>query len=271
MWGSYAVVRHRTRIPAQEAELGELRAALARRDADADAIIRDRVAAATRNAETRLAAALRERDAAQALIAATRHDSRDVEKERDALKKSAHRRASDSSDAVRLIADRDALEARLREAVAANAALRRDRRAPATAPATAPDRALEDEVAALRSRLEALAADARVHGVQLERARAATAAALVERDATKGGADAAVARAIATMKAAVETARSEAARSVAEARAEADAAREDLKDVKASFHDTLQVVLAADGPPAPSTSRHVAGSPAFALEAEEED
>ena len=50
---------------------------------------------------------------------------------------------------------------------------------------------------------------------------------------------------------------------------DADAAREDLKDVKVSFHDTLQVVLAGDGPSsstAPATSR-----PTFALEEEEED
>ena len=70
--------------------------------------------------------------------------------------------------------------------------------------------------------------------------------------------DAAVARAIATMKGAVEKARSDAARNIAEAKADADAAREDLKDVKASFHDTLQVVLAGDGPSsstAPATSR----------------
>ena len=78
-----------------------------------------------------------------------------------------------------------------------------------------------------------------------------------------------MARAIATMKGAVEKARSDAAREIAEARADADAAREDLKDVKASFHDTLQVVLAADGPSAqaPATSSR----PTFALEEEEED
>ena len=102
-----------------------------------------------------------------------------------------------------------------------------------------------------------------------ERARAATADALAQRDATKQQADAAVARAIATMKGAVEKARSDAARDIAEAKADADAAREDLKDVKASFHDTLQVVLAGDGPSsstAPATSR-----PSFALEEEEED
>ena len=215
-----------------------------------------------------LAAALRERDAAQSLVATTRTELRNITSERDALRKREERRPSDGADAARLAADRDALEARLREAVAANAALRRDRRAPAAAPSK-PDRALEDEVAALRSRLEALAADARVHGVQLERARAATADALAQRDATKQQADAAVARAIATMKGAVEKARSDAAREIAEAKADADAAREDLKDVKASFHDTLQVVLAADGPAsqAPATSSR----PTFALEEEEED
>ena len=93
--------------------------------------------------------------------------------------------------------------------------------------------------------------------------------ALAQRDATKQQADAAVARAIATMKGAVEKARSDAAREIAEAKADADAAREELKDVKASFHDTLQVVLAGDGPSsstAPATSR-----PTFALEEEEED
>ena len=256
------------RVAALEAELAELRAAVARRDADAALNLRDGVALATGDAEARLAAALRERDAAQSLVATTRTELRNITSERDALRKREERRPSDGADAARLAADRDALEARLREAVAANAALRRDRRAPAAAP-KAPDRALEDECARLRTRLDALAADARVHGVQLERARAATADALAQRDATKQQADAAVARAIATMKGAVEKARSDAAREIAEAKADADAAREDLKDVKASFHDTLQVVLAGDGPSsstAPATSR-----PSFALEEEEED
>ena len=60
-----------------------------------------------------------------------------------------------------------------------------------------------------------------------------------------------------------DAARSDAAREIAEAKADADAAREDLKDVKASFHDTLQVVLAADGPSsssAPATSREGAST-----------
>ena len=240
-----------------------------RRDADAALNLRDGVALATGDAEARLAAALRERDAAQSLVATTRTELRNITSERDALRKREERRPSDGADAARLAADRDALEARLREAVAANAALRRDRRAPAAATSKAPDRALEDECARLRTRLDALSADARVHGVQLERARAATADALAQRDATKQQADAAVARAIATMKGAVEKARSDAAREIAEAKADADAAREDLKDVKASFHDTLQVVLAGDGPAsqAPATSSR----PTFALEEEEED
>jgi hypothetical protein len=257
------------RVAALEAELEEVRAAVRRRDADAALNLRDGVALATGDAEARLAAALRERDAAQSLVATTRTELRNITSERDALRKREERRPSDGADAARLAADRDALEARLREAVAANAALRRDRRAPAAASSKVPDRALEDECARLRTRLEALSADARVHGVQLERARAATADALAQRDATKQQADAAVARAIATMKGAVEKARSDAAREIAEAKADADAAREDLKDVKASFHDTLQVVLAADGPSsstAPATSR-----PSFALEEEEED
>ena len=256
------------RVAALEAELEEVRAAVRRRDADAALNLRDGVALATGDAEARLAAALRERDAAQSLVATTRTELRNITSERDALRKREERRPSDGADAARLAADRDALEARLREAVAANAALRRDRRAP-VAVSKAPDRALEDECARLRTRLDALAADARVHGVQLERARAATADALAQRDATKQQADAAVARAIATMKGAVEKARSDAARDIAEARVDADAAREDLKDVKASFHDTLQVVLAGDGPSsstAPATSR-----PSFALEEEEED
>ena len=238
-----------------------------RRDADAALNLRDGVAprrATRRRASPRRSAS----DAAQSLVATTRTELRNITSERDALRKREERRPSDGADAARLAADRDALEARLREAVAANAALRRDRRAPAAA-SLKPDRALEDEVAALRTRLEALSADARVHGVQRERARAATADALAQRDATKQQADAAVARAIATMKGAVEKARSDAAREIAEAKADADAAREDLKDVKASFHDTLQVVLAGDGPSsstAPATSR-----PTFALEEEEDD
>ena len=50
---------------------------------------------------------------------------------------------------------------------------------------------------------------------------------------------------------------------------DADAAREDLKDVKASFHDTLQVVLAGDGPS--SSTAAATSRPSFALEEEEED
>ena len=94
-------------------------------------------------------------------------------------------------------ADRDALEAR-REAVAANAALdatggtgRRSSKAP-----TGPWRTSARGSGRGWTRWP----PTRVHGVQLDRARAATTDALAQRDATKREADAAVARAIATMK-----------------------------------------------------------------------
>ena len=188
-------------MAALEAELEEVRAAVRRRDADAALNLRDGVALATGDAEARLAAALRERDAAQSLVATTRTELRNITSERDALRKREERRPSDGADAARLAADRDALEARLREAVAANAALRRDRRAPAAAPSKAPDRALEDEVARGSGR-----------GWRPWRpTRASTASsssALAPRRPTRSPsatprsseADAAVARAIATMK-----------------------------------------------------------------------
>ena len=180
-------------MAALEAELEELRAAVRRRGRGRGLEpARRRVARRDGRRGGAPRRALRERDAAQSLVATTRTELRNITSERDALKKREERRPSDGADAARP-ADRDALEARLREAVAANAALRRDRRA-GRGDVEAPDRALEDEVAALRTRLEALSADARVHGVQLERARAATTDALAQRDATKREADAAVAR-----------------------------------------------------------------------------
>ena len=100
-------------MAALEAELEEVRAAVRRRDADAALNLRDGVALATGDAEARLAAALRERDAAQSLVATTRTE-RNITSERDALRKERRERPSDGADgASRLAADRDALEARV--------------------------------------------------------------------------------------------------------------------------------------------------------------
>ena len=109
-------------MAALEAELEEVRAAVRRRDADAALNLRDGVALATGDAR-RVAAALRERDAAQSLVATTREPNCATLQASATPSGKEERRPSDGADAARLAADRDALEARLREAVAANAAL----------------------------------------------------------------------------------------------------------------------------------------------------
>ena len=180
------------RVAALEAELEEVRAAARRRDADAALNLRDGVALATGDAEARLAAALRERDAAQSLVATTRTELRNITSERDALRKREERRPADGAGGGGGSGPRRARGAPARGRGRERCADASGRRRGAS---KAPDRALEDESRARCARLE-----------PSRRTRASTASsssgsrrdgrrALAQRDATKREADAAVARA----------------------------------------------------------------------------
>ena len=98
--------------------------------------VRAQVAAATRDLAERLTEAAAERDRAIEVANAARRDARSSEEAQTSLEDALAKHSDKHGAAARNKADRDALEARLREAVQANAALRRER-APVPAPAAA--------------------------------------------------------------------------------------------------------------------------------------